>query len=156
MNCLVRLYRNHGGTGSRYAPNRRPLRHNQRVDSGLEICFHGCWLAGYPVVVLCSSPGTGSSLKVTLQVWMPGRGGRKVTRNRAPPTISTLVGTLLPLGWCWTRISRLPSPAPPASTAGLVRWAGGPSKYQAAEPDLILQSLHAHDSGFKKRWSTKL
>ena len=60
-------------------------------------------------------PGTGSSLNVTWTVCCPGCRGPKETPNLAPPRASTWVGTLSLVGE-ETRISRLPSPASPAST----------------------------------------
>ena len=67
------------------------------------------------VHILGSLPGTGSSLNVTWTVWLPGWRGPKDTPNLAPPRASTWVDTFTPVGE-ETRISRLPSPASPAST----------------------------------------
>ena len=67
-----------------------------------------CYILGF-------LPGTGSSLNVTWTAWCPGWRGPKATLNLAPPRASTWVGTFTPMGEV-TRISRLPSPASPAST----------------------------------------
>ena len=74
-----------------------------------------CSCVGYVIL-----PCTGISLNVTTTLWMSAVRGQNVTLNLAPPRGSTLVGMLIPEP-AVTRISRLPSPAWPASTTEISR-----------------------------------
>ena len=74
-----------------------------------------CSSVGYIIL-----PCTGISLNVTTTLWMSAVRGQNVTLNLAPPRGSTLVGMLIPEP-ALTRISRLPSPAWPASTTEISR-----------------------------------